>query len=542
MGTSRSQLRTAEITLSEWRWVVAFSAVVMALTAAPYLVGAATQTPEWRFGGLLIGVEDGNAYLARMGQGARGMWLVTPVYTSEPQQGALLYMFYVLLGKVSGPDHAARLFVFHTARLGGGVLTLLVSYRFLAEFLPFVRQRRLGLALVGLGGGLGWLLVVAGKGGWLGSLPLDFISPEAYTFLSLFALPHLVASRALLLLGMLAYLRGRGIWAGLAWLGVALIQPIHVLAVWAVMAVDLSLPHPTQYAARESADPFSSFVSLRTWRTALEAFVLPAPMVFYTLAAFALDPILRSWNTQSVLPSPHPVHYLLGYGLWLVPGFFGWRVLRRRPALARWTAAWLLTVPVLLYLPLPIQRRLAEGVQLPLVVLAVLGLTVVLRRRWLTRAVLGASTLTSVFLVAGGLAAASRPAPPIFHAADQLAVFRWIAGQADADRIEGLADQGQSGLGAYATGNLVPVYTPLPAYLGLSTETVSFSEKLDRIARFFRLETSDDQRRGWLAEGNVRYVFVGPQERALGLFDPGVASYLALRFESGDYAVYEVLP
>ncbi len=542
VGTAQSPLSTPVITHAEWRWAAAFAVAVMALTAAPYLAGVATQTPEWRFGGLLIGVEDGNAYLARMAQGARGAWLVTPVYTSEPQPGALLYTFYVLLGKLSGPDHTARLFVYHLARLFGGVLALLASYRFLAEFLPFARQRRLGLALVGLGGGLGWLLMLAGQGRLFASLPLDFISPEAYTFLSLYTLPHLAVSRALLLLGILAYLRGRGIWAGLAWLGVALIQPIHVLAIWAVMAVDLSLPHPSPIPAGEGVNPLSSLLPSRSWRSALAAIALPAPVVVYTLAVFTLNPVLRSWSMQSDLPSPHPVHYLLGYGLWLVPGFFGWRVLRRRPVLAHWTAAWLVTVPVLLCLPWPIQRRLAEGVQLPLVILAVLGLTVVLRRRWLTRAVLAASTLTSLLLVLGGLVAASRPAPPIFHAADQVAVFRWIAAHVGATSSERQAESAQSGLGAYATGNLIPVYTPLPAYLGLSTETASFREKQDRVDRFFRLETSDAQRRGWLAEGGVRYVFVGPPERTLGSFDPGAAPYLAKCFESGAYAVYEVLP
>jgi hypothetical protein len=542
MGTSQPRLSTPVITMAEWRWAAAFAAAVMVLTAAPYLVGVVAQTPEWRFGGLLIGVEDGSAYLARMAQGARGAWLVTPVYTSEPQPGALLYQFYVLLGKLSGPDHTSRLLVYHAARLVGGVLTLLASYRFLAEFLRFVRQRRLALVLVGLGGGLGWLLELAGQGGLLASLPLDFISPEAFTFLSLYALPHLAVSRALLVLGILAYLRGRGVWAGLAWLGVALIQPIHVLAMWAVIAVDMILPHPSPQPLGEEVKRLTPMVPSRSWRTVLTAVALPAPVVLYTLAVFALDPILRSWNLQSQLPSPHPVHYLLGYGLWLVPGAFGWRVLRRRPVLARWTAAWLLALPVLLYLPLPIQRRLAEGAQLPLVILAVLGLTVVLRRRWLTRLVLGASTLTSLFLVLGGLVVASRPTPPVFHAADQVAVFRWIAAHVDATIRGGQSDGAQSGLGAYETGNLIPVYTPLRAYLGLSTETVSYREKRYRVERFFRLETSDAERRDLLAEGDVRYVFVGPPERALGSFDPAAAPFLARRFESGAYAVYEVLP
>ena len=46
----------------------------------------------------------------------------------------------------SGAGHDAQVLVFHAARVLGGWAMLLVSYRFLAEFLPRVKQRRLALA------------------------------------------------------------------------------------------------------------------------------------------------------------------------------------------------------------------------------------------------------------------------------------------------------------------------------------------------------------------------------------------------------------
>lgn len=498
------------------------AALALALTTLPYWVGVAAQTPEWRFSGFLIGVEDSNSYLAKMGQSARGQWLFTPVYSTEPAAGVWLYAFYFLLGKLAGPEHTAQLLVYHTARILGGGLALWASYAFLAEFLPFQRQRRLALILTAFGGGLGWLMVLIGQPDWLGALPLDFYSPEAYTFLSLYTLPHLLFSRALFLWGMVAYLRGRGGWAGLAWLSVSVIQPIHVLTVWAIVGLDWALAwrRPDRWPAA---------------RRAALAIGLSAPVVFYTVAIFSVDPVLRAWNSQSVLPAPPPAHYLLGYGLWLVPGWWGWRSLRRRPRLARWVLAWCLVVPVLVYLPWPIQRRLGEGFQLPLVVLAVLGVTVAWRRarRWLPAALAAASSLTAVFLLAGGLVVAGRPAPPLFHAAEQLAVFRWVAAQPE---VSG------AGLGAYATGNLIPVFTPLPAYIGLGTETAFFAEKQARVAAFFQPLTSDSARRRLLADGRIRYVFHGPEERALGAFDPATAPYLRLGYAAGAYAVYEVQP
>lgn len=511
-------MSAGRVTPAEWRWAAGFGAVVLAATMLPYLIGFASQTAAWRFGGLLIGVDDSRSYLAKMALGARGAWLFTPVYTSEPQGGVLLYPFYLLLGKLAGVDPTAQVQAFHAARLLGGALALAAAYRFLAEFLPLVRQRRLGLLLIALGGGLGWLLVLLGQSNLAGSLPLDFFLPEAYTFLSLYALPHLVLARALSLWGALAYVRGQWARAGLAWLGVALIQPIHVLTLWAVLGVDFLW---TAWRERRWA-----------WRGLFLAAGLPAPLVLYTVAIFSLEPVLRAWNSQSVLPSPAPIHYLLGYGLWLAPAAVGWRGLRRQPRLQRWVLAWLIVVPILVYLPLPIQRRLVEGGQMPLVILAVLGLTLVWRRRWLTWLVAGASTLTALFLLLGGALAARTPAAPIFLAADQLAVFRWTAAQVE----RGV------GLGAYLTGNALPVYTPLVAYLGLTTETVAFTEKEAQVARFFAASTPDEERRRWLMANHIGYVFSGPAEQALGEFDPRPAPYLRERFRAGAYAVYTVQP
>jgi hypothetical protein len=299
---------------------------------------------------------------------------------------------------------------------------------------------------------------------------------------------------------------------------VSFIQPIHVLALWAVVAVDLLLRAPRP-----------------DWRRALTAMALSSPLVIYTVAAFSLDPVLRNWNLQSDLPAPHVLHYLFGYGLWLIPGLWGWRAMRRRPEAARWAAAWLVAVPGLLALPLPIQRRLVEGVQLPLVALAVLGLTVGLRRhrRWLMPLVVSASCLTTLILLVGGIAAARVPGPPIFHAADQVRIF---------EQVTALAGGRDVGLGAYRTGNLIPAYTPLVAYLGLTTETADFLEKRARVEAFYRSETPDVERRQLLAEGGIRFVFFGPEEWALGDFDPDTAPYLVKRLASGAYAVYEVTP
>lgn len=527
------------VTRREWLWVSLFAAGVMVLTTLPYLVAFASEADGWRFGGFLLGVEDGNSYIAKMSEGARGAWLFTLTYSSEPQRGAFMFGLHLLLGRLAGPSHDAQVVVYHLARFLFGFLLLLVSYLFLAEFLPRVRQRRLGIVLVALGGGLGWLLIPLGASNLLDSFPLDFFSPEAYTFITLYVLPHLALARCFFLLGLLAYLHNKNLLAGLAFFGVSLLQPLYVLVAWVIIGADFLLSwvitwFPTSRLPLHP--PLSTLISpRRSPFTLLTTFLLSSPIVLYTIYIFNVDPILKQWNAQNLLPSPHPLHYVLGYATLLVPGAFGlWALWRRQPVLARFITGWALAVPVLLYAPLTTQRRLIEGFQLPLVILAIWGLTVVLRRfRWWTLPALFSLTLTtSLLFLASGVNYARLREEPIFHPPDQLAAFDWLAGHGQA---------GQVALSSFETGNALPAYTPLITYIGHGPETIFLAQKKPRVVAFYQSATADADRLQLLADGRIAFVVFGPHEHALGDFDPESVDYLQWQFSSGEYSIYKVI-
>jgi hypothetical protein len=92
--------------------------------------------------------------------------------------------------------HEQLVALFHLARIAAGIAMFLAVYRFLAAFFESIALRRWGLIAAAFGGGFGWILLAKG------AYPLEFTSPEAFGFLSLFGLPHLAAARALLLLSL----------------------------------------------------------------------------------------------------------------------------------------------------------------------------------------------------------------------------------------------------------------------------------------------------------------------------------------------------
>ena len=68
----------------EWRFVLLFGLVALAISSIPHVFGAAQATDDRVFGGFVYAVEDCYSYVAKMRQGAEGAWLFHLPYTPEP--------------------------------------------------------------------------------------------------------------------------------------------------------------------------------------------------------------------------------------------------------------------------------------------------------------------------------------------------------------------------------------------------------------------------------------------------------------------------
>ena len=491
----------------ERRWVVSFSVFALALTSVPYLVGWAAAGDGWHFSGFVFGVEDGNSYIAKMLRGAHGAWLFQLSYSAESHPVALMFLFHILLGKLAGllfgtQDvlrlHSALVFVYHFARVVVGIVLLLVSYRFLAEFLQSVRLRRIGLVLVAFGGGLGWIAVLMRAPG----LTLDFYSPEAFTFLTLYGLPHLAAARALWLAALLLYWSSvrtkslRPAWgAGGLWLGVALIQPFYVALLYVLLVLHVGFLWLRAFTQNNWEQ--RRFAG-RAFKFGIVASLPSLPIVLYTVYLFQSDPVYRQWSNQNLILSPPSLDYLIGWGLLLLPALLGLRGLRRRHELVwSWALVWLLALPLLLYAPFNLQRRSSEAIQLPLIGLALHGIFIGggryrnVRKRWGPLLLLAMLLPSSALLLIGGTLALSRPTEPLFIRQSQADVFACLA-----DTLPG----GSIVLSRYEIGNPLPAYAPLVSYIGHGPETVFLAEKRIAVEKFFDIDSPSGGRIVWWHE------------------------------------------
>jgi hypothetical protein len=220
---------------------------------------------------------------------------------------------------------------------------------------------------------------------------------------------------------------------------------------------------------------------------------------------------------------------LVGIGLWQY----------HRHPVGKWTAllvVWVLIVPLLLYLPISLQRRFLDGYQAALAVLGAIGLAWLSqqfkagkRRVFVLGSVFGVMLLTNLFLLHGALVTINRQASPVFHPDSQQAAFAWLAGNA----------AGQVVLAAYETGNVMPAYAPVRVFVGHGPETFESAEKQALLPRFFGED--DGFRQRLLQEYEINYLFYGPKERALGAFSPLESDYLKQVYDNGTVQIYEVI-
>ncbi len=480
--------QTQPIKPKEWRRVAGFTLFVLLMTTAPYIFAWTRQTDDLAFSGALIGAEDANSYLSKMRLGARGEWAFRLFYTPEETEGAFgFFLPYIATGQVIGAVvtddaqlPAALMIGFQAMRIVCVAIFMVALYRFIALFVTAQRTRYHALVIAVFGGGLAWVLFFLAPHI---DAP-DLYIPEGYSFLIVYSLPHLALARAAMLLGFAALITGTstrsGIIAGLWWWIVGLCVPFYFAVIYVVLgAWGLAVWIGTRRFPRELA--------IR----GVIAGVITLPLFAYSAYVFATNAAFAQWSAQNTLISPNVLAYVLGYLPLAGLAAFGigaaWR--RARISARYWLLmAWVVIVPVLVYLPINVQRRLAEGVIVPLAILGAMGARRLFvrgystqARRWMGRFAIGTICLTSAMIIATGFLAGLARNQPVYVPTSELRALAWLQANAEPDDLV---------LAAWSTGNRIPVYTDLRPFVGLGPETLFAQSKDEQVRRFYSEDLS----------------------------------------------------
>jgi hypothetical protein len=541
------------LTREETRRASLIALIVLAVTFLPYALGYLLAPPEWAFGGVIMNFEDAHGYLAKMNQGAAGRLTYQIPFTSEDHEGAFVGGFFLVLGWICALTGLPVIWMWHLSRLILGFLLLLSAYSFIACIVRDARMRLASYLLVCFASGFGWLVLLTGRFSVLGFDLIDFKMPEAHIFFTLLTFPHFALGACLLAVIFISMLllhrtqRWRyALCAGLAAFALAVVHPYNLLVVAGTLGLWVLVIACKKRCVPRLELAGTVFIGL-----------IALPVFLYYLYVFTINPAFGAWATQSGSASPHPVHYLIGYGPLLILGLPAMvREVRRADTESILPLIWVVVVAILLYAPLKQQRRMVEGVHIPLSILATTGLyswylprleqsprvrrLITLRqkaysprkmRNFLIFLVLVLTVPSNLYILASLTATAVQHPYPFFHERAENEAIDWLASETESrDTV----------LTAYGTGSYIPARIDHRVFVGYWAETANFDAKIDIVDRFFRVETLDSWRIEILEQYNIAYVYSGPRERMLGAFDPGAADYLTPAFANGLVTVYRV--
>jgi hypothetical protein len=249
------------------------------------------------------------------------------------------------------------------------------------------------------------------------------------------------------------------------------------------------------------------------------------------------DPALSGWNIQNQTPSPPLGDLILSLSPALIIAIallrFVWPK-RTQPEI-RLLLSWFVIGLVLVYIPLGLQRRFMTALFIPVVGLAVVGVSQIptawRRTSWIVPTLVVLSLPTNLILLAVALFGGISRDPAVFITADEAAGMNWISRQA------GISDLV---LSAPETGTLIPAHTGRRVIYGHPFETVNASQEKKSSQSFYDGVWDEEKSLNFLTERGVNEVFYGPREKKLG--NPAVLKLLPVIYQQGDVTIYGSKP
>jgi hypothetical protein len=510
--------------------------LLILITSIPYLIGFFNQGELWRFSGFIFGVEDGNSYIAKMLSGANGNWLFRSPYTNMEQAGTIAFLPYILLGKLAGGKeiHDQLVSLFQIFRGLSIFLLVYAVYRFISIFIQKEITKLLASWVILAGGGLGWMGWLLFPNHWIGRMPLELYSPEAFGFLSILGLPHLIASRAFLLLGFSEIVEkkdendsnGPAIRAGLWFLAAGFFQPLTIAAGYGVLGIYTVLNIFLNKGEGRS--------NIRKYiRPAIITAVISSPWILYNMYSFSHDNYLRIWYSQNLIPSPPVFDYLWSYGLFFLAGIpAALSVFKNKNQPGILLISWVICAVSLAYIPYNVQRRFIDGIWIALVLLAFISMQLWSRKTFVffTRGLLGTTVVAPILILIVVISGVWNPSKPVYRTLEEVELFRAVGSQAIPGDVVLCGDH---------LANPLPAWAPVYVLTGHGPESANASLLEPRIEEFYSGRMGIDAQKVFLQTQKVKWILSGPAERSFGDWEQKSEFYYSLKFSNANYRIYK---
>ncbi len=545
---------STEIVRREWVLVSAITLLVLLLTSLPYLFANISAPPDRQFMGMMLDVPDHLQYFSWMRELTHSN-LAANKLTPEPNAPLFFNLLWWGMGRAGalfGLDFAA---MYQIMRWGATVAFLLLSYHVIAWFLPNRRMRMAAFLTLVLTSGFGWVLILMKYTVTNGELlwPLDVFVAEGNTFLSALGYPHFLG--AAVYIGVFdLFLRGQArgrlrytVYGGLLALFLGWQHAYDLVIVYSILAL-----YAVLLWIRDRRMPVYMVIGgvilglLSVW---------PA---LYSVLLTSKDPIWREVlkqfaNAGVYTPPLYRLPVLLGPAFLLAL----FTAIRQNPFRLSgvdnktlFLRSWFWGNMALVYLPVDYQIHMLNGWQVPISILAVIGLFTYIvpavqrwgatrGRQWRLAAIQNWAVAillivivpTNLYLFAWRFVDLARHDYPYFLHTDDVRALQWLEANVQGDDVV---------FSSLDFGQYVPAYTGAHAFLAHWAQTVDFFHKSQIVDDFYRGSLGEAERTSIFNQFSVDYVVVGSLERAIGDAEISRIPGLYPVFESSSVTVYAV--
>jgi len=541
------------INKKEWRFLIAITLFVIFLTTAPYLYGW-HQTPEnYSYTGLhSLTPSDIHVYFSWIESIKQGNLFIENLYTSEPQARVMLNIFWSSVGLFAKLTGLSNIIVFHITRIILIPFFLFLLYLLASYFWSDKTWRRICFIFLTFASGLGF--AISGiiddsvyRKGWY-NWPLDLWAPENNNLLTMLYSPHLILSTMLLILVIFLVFFSLqknkikySVSAGFLAMILFQFHPFHTPTIFGVLFIYLLI----QFIIHKRII-FSYLKHIFIFS------LVSSPSIFYWLVLEQNNFIIQIRTYQNICLTPSLWVTVFSYGFILILAIFAIFVLIKKNKLNNlniFLITWLIVQFALLYSPFNFQRRMMQGLQIPMILLAVIGLNYIycyLKARlpaekfdfWVSNKYLAVILFVLLFgsshifnWVREFSVVVNKTQPVLYISNDTTAAFDWFKQNTQPSQVI-LTDLNN--------GNLIPGRIGHKVFLGHGVETLFFNSKFEQVNWFFSNNNLDDKKKLFLKNNNISYILYTSQTRNLGDFQPSKKNYLQQVFQKGDIEIYKV--
>jgi hypothetical protein len=501
--------------IKEFIIVAAVTVAVLFINNLPLLSGYLNKKYNLQFlGRRFVNSQDVYTYVSFIEQAKQGKVLFENLYTTDPQQPALLRPSYFFIGKFAHLTGLSSIAAYHLSRIVLTILFIFTLYGFLGLF--FKKNRIAALIFALVSSGLGFLF------GSLFKNSIDLWVPEAITFMSLAEAPHFILAQLLMVLIFWNFLKKRYFLAGLLLFMLSLEHPFNLFPIFVTLVILLLWERKFSFSM--------------VWMILFSAAGLG-----YQLFELATNPVLRSWSTQNILLSPDPVSYIVGFGLLIPLAFIGGEnFLKEQSQERKLIIAWFSASFVLPFFPVAFQRRFIEGIHLPLAILAVEGSILLAKKHSklsetiFIGVIIFFVSFSSLGLIIKDIQEINKDSSSNYYyhlLTGEVAAMQWL--KENSRLTDGI-------LSNWFYGNIIPGIAGRRVYLGHKIQTPDFDKRVENINKFI-LDTNNQEAKKFLDDNHINYVFLGNNDSIIYYgFKPKEKPYLNEVYNQEGISIYQI--